>query len=63
MVPLFAQRDAWGLFHSCRPISHTQLGLVVEAFSVSFLVLLLILVAYTSLRSLWRHIADRERYK
>jgi len=63
MVPLVADRDAWGLYHSSRPISHTQLGLVVATFIVCYLGLLLILVAYTCLCSLWRHIANRERYK
>ena len=63
MVPLVADRDAWGLYHSSRPISHTQLGLVVATFIVCYLGLLLILAAYTCLCSLWRHIANRERYK
>jgi hypothetical protein len=63
MAPVFAHRDAWGIYHSSRPISHTQLGLVVEAFIVSFLVLLLILVACTCLCSLWHHIVDGESYR
>ncbi len=43
------------------PIAHTQLELVAKAFIVSYLGLLLILVVYTGLCALWRHIANRER--
>jgi hypothetical protein len=61
MFPLFANRDAWGLYHASRPISHTQLGLLVETFIVCYLGLLLFLVAYVGFCALRRHIADRRR--
>jgi hypothetical protein len=60
MVPLFADHDAWGLYHASRPLSHTHLGLVVETFIVCYLGFLLIGVAAGCLKSLWRHVAEPE---
>jgi hypothetical protein len=58
MFPLFADHDAWGLYHASRPLSHTQLGLVVETFIVCYLGLLLVIVVGACLKSLWRSVAD-----
>ena len=53
----------WRAFDDPRPFLHTQLGLVAEAFLISYLGLLLVLVACAVWGQLWRCVVGPGRFR